>query len=101
MYMLRNGCLVYTEASSDPALRVASEVVEGKAFSLAVCEELSHRLSNLSHPGVNIAVPFLFPFLLLAIFTKLGSGESGVQDERVDGDLLEAIVQLRHFYLLQ
>ena len=82
------------EASRNPALGVASEIIEGEAFALTVGEKLSHRLPDLSHPGANIAIPFLFPLLLLAVIPMFRSGEGRIQDERVYEDLLEAIVKL-------
>jgi len=84
------------QQGGDLALGAVAEVIEPQALVLPASEALGHRLPHRAHSLLDEAIPKPPPFLLLAVVHGDGCAHDGVQEEGVEGDLLEAMVEPGH-----
>ena len=94
--MLGHSRLVDSQVSANFALAEAPEVVESKAFILAVCKVLRHCSPHLAHIQEDKARSLLSLFVLLAVISLNGGRENSINNEGVIADFLESVVKSGH-----
>ena len=84
------------EAGSDYALALPLEIVQDQAFVLPTGEVTGHCSPHLAHLRADKARPLFLPFFLIAVVSRNGSLDYGLQKRRVEANLLEAVIKPGH-----